>query len=429
MTDSGDGKEVVSIELGVSRRDLMKQLGALGLAGGVAGFAGCNSIRDASTTTKSGESVVTNQRTDDQQTNDQGTNAATDQNGSGGSQSSEIPPFQRVPLTPPPTADQIDYADPTDPEREVAFVTHNATNQVFVPAIAMMNDAMNHFGWTGEFVGPTGNSQSKQVEIMTTKVQTMSAGDVLATTVLDPSAYKPPVQTAVEKGMAVTQWNTTVGDWDYDFMIENFGMVLPYVGQTHFPAGNAVGVTAYEKAQEQLDADQYVVLPTTGVPGHPALQARNDGIRNALSQQENVEVLNLLDVSTDSAQAITRVNDRFKANPDINVILGSGFWGPTAGARLMENEGMNRDQMLVGGFDFTTPVLNGIKNDQVSFSVGQDYPAQGYIPLMLAYRWLDRGAPMKDFITGITIVDDTNVEFALKRAKGWSDLIDHYDNQ
>jgi hypothetical protein len=61
--------------------------------------------------------------------------------------------------------------------------------------------------------------------------------------------------------------------------------------------------------------------------------------------------------------------------------------------------------------------------------VGQDYPAQGYIPLMLAYRWLDRGAPMKDFITGITIVDETNVEFALKRAKGWSDLIDHYDNQ
>lgn len=418
-----DGKDIVSIELGVSRRDLMKQLGGLGLTGGFVGFAGCNTVRDSSTTTNPQQTVGTDQGGAGGDGTD---NQANQENGSG-SMGSEIPPFQRVPLTPPPTADEIDYADPADPEREVAFVTHNATNQVFVPAIAMMNDAMNHFGWTGEFTGPTGNNQSKQVEILNTKVETLGAGDVLATTVLDPEAYMSPVKTAVENDIAVTQWNTTVGGWDYDFMIENFGLVIPYVGQTHFPAGNAVGVTAYEKAEEQLEADEYVVLATTGVPGHPALQARNEGIRNALARHDNVSVLNLLDVSTDSSQAITRVNDRYNANPDINIILGSGFWAPAAASSLVEDEGL-QGEMIVGGFDLPESTLQGIQNGTITFTVGQDPYSQGYITTQLAYEYMDRGIPMKDYITGVSIIDESNIDFASQRSSAWDELVD-FQNQ
>lgn len=402
-----------SIELGVSRRTLMSQITAAGMAGGLAGLAGCSGLQQ--------EQEETPMETDP--SNGEGSDDGGGSNGEG-----QVPDFQRVPLTPPPTADQIDYSNPTQSQREVAFVTHNGTNEVFIPAIAMMNDAMNNYGWTGEFTGPTGNDQAAQVEILNTKVQTLSEGDVLATTVLDGNSYAEPVRNAVEKGVAVVQWNTTVQDWDYDFMVEEFGYPIPYVGQTHFPAGNAVGKTAYEKAEANVDADEYTVLNCTGVPGHPALQARNAGIRNYLELQDNVEVLDLLDVSTDTSQAITRVQDAYSSNPDINMVLGSGFWGPTAGARLMKNEGLSKSDMLVGGFDFTENVLNGIANDRISFSVGQDYPAQGAVPIFLAYRWLDRGAPMKDFITGITVVDSSNIDFALKRADGWTKLRSYYEN-
>lgn len=409
----GGDDGVVSIELGVSRRKLMKQMASVGMIGGLTGLAGCSSLRESDSET---EDVSTD------------SNSVTE-SGSSSSQSSgsgaALPDFQRVPLTPPPTADEIDFANPRNPAREVAFITHNATNQVFQPAIAMMNDAMNRFGWTGEFVGPTGNNQSRQVEIMNTKADTLSKGDVMATTVLDANSYLDPVKKAVDKGVAVTQWNTTVSEWDYDTMVSEFGYPLPYIGQEHYPAGNATGVTAYEKAEELLDDDSYVVLPTTGVPGHPALKARNDGIRNALSRHDNVEVLELLDVSTDVSQAINRVDTKYRSNPDINIILGSGFWGPTAGGRLVENENLSSSEMIVGGFDYVSDVLNGIQNGSITFTIGQNFPAQGFVPLSLAYRWLDRGEPMRDFITGTEIVDESNVGFARKRAEGYPKLIDH----
>jgi len=409
------GDDAVSIELGVSRRRLLKQMAALGMTGGVTGLAGCSSLRSDETETS--VSTAANRQTTE---NDDGTG------GSSSGTNASLPEFQRVPLTPPPTADEIDFTAPRNPERKVAFVTHNGTNQVFQPAIAMMNDAMNKFGWTGEFVGPTGNNQSKQVEIMNTKVSTLSKGDVMATTVLDANSYLGPIKNAVEKGIAVVQWNTTVSEWGYDTMMNEFGYPLPYVGQQHFPAGNATGITAYEKAEEHLEDDDYVVLPTTGVPGHPALKARNDGIRNALRRYDNVEVLDLLDVSTDVSKAINRVDSKYRSNPEINVIIGSGFWGPTAGGRLVENENMSRSDMIVGGFDYVSDVLNGIKQGTITFTIGQNYPAQGFVPLSLAYRWLDRGEPMRDFITGTEIVDESNVDFALKRATGYPKLTDYY---
>ncbi|WP_379690135.1 substrate-binding domain-containing protein [Halomicroarcula sp. GCM10025817] len=407
--DYSDDDGAVSIELGVSRRKLMKQLSAVGLAGGLTSFAGCSSLR-------SDDATETEQSTpaDD--------GGSSDSSGQGGNDS-EIPPFTRVPLVPPPTRDSLDLSEPQDPERHMAFVVHNGTNQFFTPVIAGMNDALNKLGWTGEFVGPNGNNQSKQVEIMNTKISSLEANhDLLGTTVLDASSYAAPVKRAMDKGVTVVQYNTTVNDWDFDFMMEEFGNVLPYVGQNQFPAGNAVGITAYEKAQEKLGSDtQLTVLPCIGVPGHPALQARTDGIVNAIGAQDNVEVLEQLNVSTDVSQATTRVNDAYQANNDINVILGSGFWGPAAAAKLVENEGL-QDEIIVGGFDLPESTLNGIQNGTVTFTVGQDPYSQGFQPVMLGYEYVDRGIPMKDYITGVEIVDESNVEFAVQRSGSWPDL-------
>jgi hypothetical protein len=40
---------------------------------------------------------------------------------------------------------------------------------------------------------------------------------------------------------------------------------------------------------------------------------------------------------------------------------------------------------------------------------------------------MDRGIPMKDFITGVSIVDESNIDFAQKRSGSWSDLVDYQD--
>ncbi len=406
-TNFDGNDDVVSIELGVSRRKLMKQLGALGMLGGMTGLAGCSSLQDGDGTPTDGG----------------GGNGTQTDNGNG----SRIPEFTRVPLVPPPTADDMDLSDPQDPERQMQFVVHNATNQFFTPVIAGMNDGLNKLGWTGEMVGPTGNDQEQQVEILNTTVDSLQGGqDVLGTTVLDESSYAPPVRDAIDKDIPVLQWNTTVDGWDFDFMMEEFGQVLPYVGQRAFPAGNAVGITAYEKAEENLDTDEYTVLPCIAVPGHPALQVRTDGFENSIGAQDNVTMVDELDVSTDVAQATTRINDAYSANNDIDIILGSGFWAPAGAASLVADEGL-QDEMIVGGFDLPESTVEGIQNGNITFTVGQDPYSQGYITTQLAYEYMDRGIPMKNYITGVSIVDESNIEFAAQRSNSWDELVDFQD--
>jgi ABC-type sugar transport system substrate-binding protein len=422
---------VVSIELGVSRRNLLKQLSSVGLIGSAAGLAGCSGLQESATTTN-----VQGDGGDGGGGGDGDGGGGSDGGDGGNGQQntqqqsgSNIPDFTRVPLTIPPTSESMDLSNPSDPERRMVYVVHNGTNQFFTPTIAGMNDALNKLGWTGQFTGPTGNNQAKQVEIMNTQVDSLQGQrDVLATTVLDASSYAAPVEKAINNNIPVLQYNTTVDGWDFQTMMDQFGMPLPYIGQRAYPAGNAVGITAYEKAREKFGSGtELTVLPCIGVPGHPALQARTDGFENSIGQQDNVTMLEELDLTTDVAKATTRVQDAYNANNDINVILGSGFWAAAAGAKLVENEGL-QDQMVIGGFDLPQSTLDAIQDGTVTFTVGQDPYSQGYVPAQFAYTFMDRGMPMKDFITGVSIIDQSNIEFAAQRSGSWAALTDWQKN-
>jgi ABC-type sugar transport system substrate-binding protein len=391
---------MISLELGVSRRKLMQQLGAAGLAGGLTALAGCSSLRSE---------------------ND-GDAQAAQSGGNGGGGSQELPPATRVPLVPPPTADSMDFSNPTHEEREMVFVTHDA-NEFFVPAIVGMNDGLQRNGWTGEFMGPSsGHDSEQQIETLNTIVNRLEGGrDVLATTVLDENQYEGPVKAAAEKNIPVVQYNTTVDAWDFNYMMENFGNVFPYVGQKFIPGGVAVGETGYEKAQEKLGTDELTLLPTNGVPGHPALEKRTEGFRMAFEAQENTTVLDTLNVSDDLGQAITRVQDAYRANDNIDVILGAGWWGSAAAARLIEENGLE-NELVAGGFDLPEATLEGIRNGYIDFTAGQDPYSQGYLPTQLAWEYMERGVPMKDYNTGISIIDESNIEFATRRSGSWDEL-------
>lgn len=399
--------DIISIELGVSRRKLMRQLGAAGMATSMASLAGCSGLLQ-----EEGDDDAAGDGTGD------------DGNGGGGDDGDDIPSFTRVPLVPPPTADELDLTNPQDPQRRMDFVVHHAANEFFVPVVAGMNDGLHKLGWSGEFIGPTDDDQERQVEILQTKVgELQGQRDVLATSIMDAESYVSPVEQAYENDLAVVCYNTIVDEWDFSFMMEQFGNVVPYVGQQAFPAGNAVGVTAYEKAQEMFGEDEALtVLPCIAVPGHPALQARTDGFVNSIGAQENVEMLEQLDISTDVSQATSRVADAYSANTDINVILGSGFWGPAAAAALMENQDL-QGELVVGGFDLPESTIDGIQNGTITFTVGQDPYSQGYISTQLAYEYMDRGIPMKDYITGVSIIDENNIEFAAQRDGAMADLV------
>lgn len=402
--DHGDG--VISIDLGVSRRTLMKQLGAAGLAGGL---AGCSGLRSSDQTTAQ-----------DTQNTASGGDQSSGDGGGGGDDA--LPSALRVPLVPPPTADSMDLSDPTHEEREMVFVTH-VVDTFMTGIIVGMNDALNNVGWTGEFVGPSSHNPAQQIEILNTTVSRLRNGrDAVATSILDKNQYTGPVQNAIDNNLPVASYNTSVYSGEYSEMMDTFGTVIPYVGQKFVEAGVAVGLTGYERAKEKVGSDAEIVAqPTTSAPDHPALSARAQGIRMALEAQDDTRVLDTLNVSGDTSQAINRVDTKYSSNPDINLILGTALQGAIAGGRLVENQGL-QDSMTVGGFDLPEPTLNGIRNGTIDFTAGQDPYSQGNMPVNMMWNYMERGIPMKDFNTGISVIDQSNIEFAARRSGSWGDL-------
>lgn len=388
-----DDDDVISIELGVSRRKLMKRLGAVGVLG-AGSLSGCSAVRSDSTPSED-----------------------TPQFGGG-----ETGGALRVPLVPPPTADSMDLSNPSQESREMVFVTH-IVDEFMTGIIAGMNDALHNVGWSGEFIGPSSQDTAQQVETINTTVSRLREGqDALATTILDKNQYTPPIQSAFDKNIPVASFNTSVYSGQYSEMMDTFGSVIPYAGQKFVPAGEAVGTTGYEIAMEKMGGSgDIVALPTTSAPGQPALSARGEGIRRALDSQDNVEVLDTLNVSGDQSQAINRVSTKYSSNPDINLILGTALQGAIAGSRLVENEGIE-GEMTVGGFDLPQSTLQGIRNGTVDFTAGQDPYSQGSMTVYMMWNYMERGIPMKDLNTGISIIDESNVDFASQRSGAWGDL-------
>jgi len=406
------GDEIVSIDLGVSRRNLMKQMSAVGIAGGLSALAGCGGLRsDSQTPTESADG-------------ESGDGSGGQSDGGGGSDS--LPTALRVPLVPPPTADTMDLANPTHEERQMVFVTH-VVDEFMTGIIVGMNDALNNVGWTGEFIGPSSHDPAQQIETLNTTISRLNNGeDAIATSILNKDQYTGPIQNAIDNDIPVASFNTSVYSGQYSEMMDTFGTVIPYVGQKFIEAGVAVGQTGYERATEKVDGE-IVALPTTSAPDHPALSARAEGIRMALEAQDNVTVLDTLNVSGDLSQAINRVDTKYSSTPDINLILGTALQGAIAGGRLVENNSL-QDEMTVGGFDLPGPTLDGIEKGTIDFTAGQDPYSQGNMPVNMMWNYMERGIPMKDFNTGISVIDESNLDFARRRSGSWGDLQSWQDN-
>jgi ABC-type sugar transport system substrate-binding protein len=291
------------------------------------------------------------------------------------------------------------------------FVVHDASIEFFLVTVVGMNDALNQLGWVGEFIGPTENNETSQIEFLNSKINQLEGGrDALATSVLSDGSYRDPIRNAIDEGIPVVNINTSV-DWSRQLMLDEFGTQIPYVGQPDFPAGNAVGQAAFGLAEAKIPDQDLVFQPCVEVPGHPALQTRIDGVINYLESQAEVEVLSELQTTTDVGEARSRIGDALDANPGINMLIGTFSPALTAAARIGQERDIT-DELVIGGFDTTPLTYEQVQAGNADFTTTQDPYSQGFMPPQLVFEYLDRGVPMKDYQTDISILtrEDSDLE-------------------
>lgn len=419
----------LSIELGkgVSRRDAMKKIGAVGAAMGMAGMAGC-------------------------QGDDGGTDTPGD--GGGGGDSADFQ-FSRHPSVAPPgwSSDQTSTGDGMT-ERRCVFVLQNIDNPFFIPLQAGFHDALNLHGYTGAVRGPgQDGSLQDQVNIIEEEVDNMNEGDIIISTILDTNTYNDAIQSALDNNIIFinghstpatatpdgTEWNYEVqrGEFTYTSPVsgDDREMIIPHVGIRDARGGVSMAVEMQERLENEFpDQDEYTVFLVNDLPDNPAVTRRVDKSQSTegtaqryYETQDNINIYEDQVFDTPQPPQIetsrTFIVDNI-AGEDVDAVVASAFWS-AAGAGAARSEGALED-LLICGFDLSG-TISAIQDGNIDFTMGQDPYTQGYLNVPLAWMYAERGIEMKDLEWGVTVFDSRNIEFAAQRRK-WTDLVDYQQN-
>jgi len=425
-----DGNLSIELGKGVSRRDAMKKIGAVGAAMGTVGMAGC-------------------------QGDDGGDGGNGNGNGNGGSADFE---YSRHPAWAPPgwEADQTESGDGMS-DRRCVYVIQNVDNTFFVPMTCGYHDALNIFGYTGELRGPgQDGTLTDQVDIIESEIDNMDEGDIIISTILDVNTYNDAIQSALDNGIIFINGHSTPAtsvpdgpSWNYETQQEQFTyespvsgedreMIIPHVGIRDARGGVAMAVEMQERLQNQKpDQDEYTVFLVNDLPDNPAVSRRVDKSRSSegtaqryYETQDNINVYQDQVFETPQPPEISKsrndVVDTIQGE-DVDAVVASAFWA-AAGAGAARNEGELDEDMLICGFDLAGMTGTGedagpIASGNVDFVMGQDPYTQGFLNVPLGWMWAERGIEMKDLEFGVSIFDQRNIEFATQRRK-WSTLID-----
>ncbi|WP_113701869.1 substrate-binding domain-containing protein [Nonomuraea lactucae] len=291
--------------------------------------------------------------------------------------------------------------------KKVIFVVHDK-NPFFAPVEAGFKDFGALMGWTTQFIGPAQQDVQKTVELQQSAINAKPAGLIL--TRVDERSFDDNIRRALGAGTKVVLSNVASGGYDK--------LGVGFVGQDFVPAGEICGREICAVARKQTNRTDGKIVLGNGAPGNSALEQRIEGMKRGIAayNKENGTAYEGLDFvsSFDQSQAIGKIDALHTRLGD--QIVGwsmAGIDHQYVAAWVKQKNIVTR--FGIGGFDLVGPVLEGIRDGSIHFSLGQNPYAQGWIAAALIAMEIDPGFPAKTYDTGAEVVDAGNIQAVLKR--------------
>jgi simple sugar transport system substrate-binding protein len=288
---------------------------------------------------------------------------------------------------------------PTTPKWQFWFVNHVTTNQFFTPTQYGMADAAALLGL------PTpkwGGSETSTVSQMTTYMSTAvsAKADGIAVAVIDPNAFKGPVENAMNAGIPVLSYNA-------DGSFQNGKAVigsnrLAYVGQALYISGQTMGNQIISAVPGGGDIAIFIATPGSG-----NIQPRYDGAAAVLKAKGGYT---LHEVATGAltGQEQSAIKAYLLGHKNLKGAFAvdggsTEFLGPQ-----LKSAGLS---IPSGGFDTTGSSLPNIKQGLMDFTIYQDPYLQGFLPVLYMYLFNLSGGTIvpPDTDTGLTIITKNNL--------------------
>jgi simple sugar transport system substrate-binding protein len=278
------------------------------------------------------------------------------------------------------------------PAYKFTFVNHVTTNPFFTATQYGLQDAAAILGiptpvWTGSQVSATSD--------MVNAIDIAIAGKVngIATTLIDPLAFNTPVDRALGIGIPVVAYNADEPGNDR----------LCYIGQSNTTAGAAAAAKIVAMIPKGSLIGMVIATPGTG-----NIQPRIDGA---------LPVFTAAGMVTDTvaggallAQETTAVQAWWEGHKDVKFLYSVDDGDSVAVAECIANNNL-KGITLGSGWDVGLPVLQGVSNGEVAFTIDQQAYLQGFVPTVQLFLYNISAGLMKpcDTDTGLGFVTKANV--------------------
>jgi simple sugar transport system substrate-binding protein len=296
-----------------------------------------------------------------------------------------------------PAADAIGNF-PKTPNWKFVFINHVTTNPFFTPTQYGAEDACKLLGCSYQWTG----SQNSVVAEMVNATNTAISGraDGLAIAVVDKSAFKTPVDHALDAGIPVVSYNA---DGARDAPGTNR---LTYVGQGLYESGYALG----QRALTQVQSGDVVGFIAT--PGQLNIQPRIDGAQQAFKDAGGAVRFTTVATNADVTKGLSIVDAYAQGHAGLAGMLAVDAGSTQAVGQTVKKYNLRSKGLKVaGGFDLIPETLASIKSGDLDYTIDQQPYLQGFLPVLYLYLFKISGGLISppQTNTGLLFVTKDNV--------------------
>ena len=312
----------------------------------------------------------------------------------------ETPASPETPATTDTPAAPETPAAPSDTETTDDDITIALVPKCAVSFFDDCNDggaaASEELGINYEWVVPEDTQGSTQVTVMEQLIAKKVDG--IAISCNEPQSVESVIQEATNAGISVICFDSDSPNSDRAI----------YIGTNNYNTGYDMGTYM---AEQIGGAGQVAVI--TGQLGASNLNERIDGIKAALEDYPDIEIVDIQGTDDDIAKAVDVAENYFRTYPDLKGIFGvSQAGGPGTAKVLSTQEFADKvGNVTVIAFDDLEDVVNGIKEGYITATMVQRPITMGKLAVETLYDMIKNGAtPTEDIDTGCTIVTIDNLD-------------------
>lgn len=288
---------------------------------------------------------------------------------------------------------------PATPKWKFVFVCHVTTNSFFTPTQYGANDAAALLGCEYQWTGSKDSIVAEMVNATTTA--TTAKADGIALAVVDKSAFREPVDRALDAGIPVVSYNA---DGSRDDPGTNR---LAYIGQGLYESGFELG----KRALAQVDSGDVAAFIAT--PGQLNIQPRIDGAEAAIRQAGKPINFTAVATNADITKGLSIIDAYVQGHQGIAGLLAVDAGSTQSIGQVVGKYGLRSKGLKVaGGFDLVPETLAAVKSGDLDYTIDQQPYLQGFLPVLALYLYKLSGGLISpsETNTGLLFVTSDNVD-------------------